>query len=342
MVVFATAAGVDELLVARVVQGLSTGAALGAVGAGLLDLDRRRGTLANAVAPGVGTATGALLSGLLVQFLPAPTHLVFVAAVAVFAVQAVGVLMMRETAGRQAGALRSLVPVVALPRSVRGAVVTAAPVLFAVWALAGFYGALGPAIVRGIDGSTSPVLGGLGLFVLAGTAAVAVFVGRNAAPRAVMLVGVTALVLGVATTLTAVDAGSLVGFYLGTAVAGVGFGSGFQGGIRIVVPLAATHERAGVLSLLYVVSYLGMGVPAVVAGYLVVHGGGLVPTVHAYGYGVMVLALLALAGLVRRPRRAPQRCPSGSPHRCRAPGPRARIRQSCLGVVQGCLRRGGS
>ena len=42
----------------------------------------------NAVAPGAGTATGALLSGLVVQFLPAPTHLVYVAAIAVFAVQA--------------------------------------------------------------------------------------------------------------------------------------------------------------------------------------------------------------------------------------------------------------
>ena len=58
-------------------QGLSTGAALGALGAGLLDLDRARGTVANAVAPLTGTATGALGAALLVQYLPAPTHLVY-------------------------------------------------------------------------------------------------------------------------------------------------------------------------------------------------------------------------------------------------------------------------
>ena len=51
MVIFATAGGVPALLVARVVQGLSTGAAVGAVGAGLLDLDKAKGTIANAVAP---------------------------------------------------------------------------------------------------------------------------------------------------------------------------------------------------------------------------------------------------------------------------------------------------
>ena len=61
-------------------------------------------------------------------------------------------------------------------------------------------------------------------------------------------------------------------FFLGTAISGVGFGSGFQGGIRTVVPLAAAHERAGVLSLVYIVSYLGLGVPAVVAGFVIVHG----------------------------------------------------------------------
>ncbi len=54
LLVFATAGGVPELLIARVVQGLATGAALGAIGAGLLDVDRERGTFANAVAPGMG------------------------------------------------------------------------------------------------------------------------------------------------------------------------------------------------------------------------------------------------------------------------------------------------
>jgi len=56
------------------------------------------------------------------------------------------------------------------------------------------------------------------------------------------------------------------------ALAGAGFGAGFQGAIRTVVPLAATYERAGVLSILYVVSYLAMGLPAVVTGFFVVRG----------------------------------------------------------------------
>jgi MFS family permease len=67
LLVFATAGGVPELLIARVIQGLATGAALGAIGAGLLDVDRVRGTFANSVAPGIGSGSGVLLSALVVR-----------------------------------------------------------------------------------------------------------------------------------------------------------------------------------------------------------------------------------------------------------------------------------
>jgi hypothetical protein len=39
-----------------------------------------------------------------------------------------------------------------------------------------------------------------------------------------------------------------------------------------------------------------MGLPAVIGGFLVVDGGGLLPTAREYGAAVMVLAALALAG----------------------------------------------
>ncbi|MEW1772593.1 MFS transporter [Streptomyces sp. NPDC086777] len=300
MLVFSTAGGVGELLAARIVQGLSTGAALGAVGAAMMDINRSRGTMANAFAPGLGTATGSLVSGFVVQYLPAPTHTIYLGLLAVFAVQAVAIALIDETVTKQPGALASLVPEISLPRTVRGAVLAAAPVVFAVWALAGFYGSLGPSLVRTLVGSTSAVWGGLGLFVLAFVAAVSVLALRKAQSTTMMYTGIGALVAGVALTLLAVDRSAPALFFVGTAVAGLGFGSGFQGGIRTVLPLARPHESSGVLSLLFVVAYLGMGVPSVAAGALVVHGGGLVPTSEEYGAVIIALALLALAALLLR------------------------------------------
>jgi hypothetical protein len=264
----------------------------------MLDIDRPRGTVANSVAPGTGTATGALASALIVQYLPAPTRLVYLLLLGVFALQAAGVALLPETVGRKPGALGSLVPRIALPRQVRRPVAIAAPVLFAVWALAGFYGSLGPALTGTLVHSRSALYGGLSLSILAGVAAASVLALRGTATRTVLYTGVLALIIGVGVTLISIDAGSAAGFFAGSAVAGLGFGSGFQGGIRLVVPLARPHERAGVLSLLYVVSYLGMGVPAVLAGVLVVHAGGLLDTAREYGIAVIVLAGAALIGLV--------------------------------------------
>jgi hypothetical protein len=130
-------------------------------------------------------------------------------------------------------------------------------------------------------------------------------------------------VAGVALTLLAVDTRSAVGFFLATALAGIGFGSGFQGGIRMVLPLPRPHERAGVLSVLYMVSYLGLGVPAVVAGVLVVHGGGLLTTTREYAAAVILAALVAGVGLARGPRPVVPAVPA-------AVGG-ARIRQTCPG-----------
>ncbi|WP_377272142.1 MFS transporter [Peterkaempfera sp. SMS 1(5)a] len=301
MILMTTADGVPQLLIARVAQGLATGAALGALGAGMMDLHRDRGALANSVAPGIGTGTGAMLSALVVQFLPAPTHLIYLLLLAVFALQAAGVLLMPETVTRKSGALASLTPEISLPRTLRGPVLTAAPVLFAVWALAGFYGALGPALTRQLTGGTGSVLlGGLALFVLAGAAALAVILQRNTPARRLVTTGVAATVIGVAGVLASLSAGSVTGFFVATVIAGLGFGGGFQGGIRFVMPLAAPHQRAGVLSLLYTVSYLGLGLPAMVAGYLIVHVGGLYTTAREYGAVVILLAASALLGLLLR------------------------------------------
>ena len=307
LVIFATATGVPELLAARVVQGLSTGAALGAIGAAMLDIDRDLGTYANAVAPGSGTSTGAILSALAVRFLPDPTHLIYLILIGVLVVQAIAIAAMRETVSRTPGALGSLRPEITLPRELRAPVLTAIPVLFAVWALAGLYGALGPALVHALTCSGDVLIGSLSLFVLAASAVVAIVVLRRAAARTVMLVGILALITGVAVTVAGVSLGSVAMFFAGSAIAGAGFGSGFQGGIRIVVPLAAPHQRAGLVSLLYLVSYLGLGVPAVLAGFGVVHGGGLIDTARYYGAAVIALAALALVGLLRRgPGRAPR------------------------------------
>jgi predicted MFS family arabinose efflux permease len=313
MLVFAFADGVGVLLLARVLQGLATGAAVGAIGAGLVDLHPGRGPVANAAGAMTGSGTGALGSAPLVQLLPSPTRLVYFVLLAVFLIQAAGVALIAETSSRKPGALRSLRPKLALPARVRGTLAIAAPSLVAVWALGGFYGSLGPSLTALISGSDSTILGGASLFVLAGSGALTVLVFHRVDARTFSIAGSSLVIAGVAIVLVAASARSIGGFFIGTAIAGAGFGGGFQGGLRTIVPLAEPSDRAGVISVAYIICYLGLGLPAIVAGFLVVHGT-VLHTAQEFGGAVIVLAALTVAGMtlstVRARARRPVACPS--------------------------------
>ena len=99
---------------------------------------------------------------------------------------------------------------------------------------------------------------------------------------------------------------SATAFFVGTALAGSGFGTAFQGSVRTVVPLAAPHERGSVLSVIFVVSYLAMGLPAVITGYLVARSGNISGIALEFGIMVMLLAALALTEMENPKAMAPQ------------------------------------
>lgn len=302
VILFATAGSYEPLFVGRVVQGVAAGAALGTLGAAMIEAHRGHGTVASSAAPGFGTGLGALLAGLAVSYLPWPTHLIYVALLGVFAIQAVGVVTMVPTGETRPGLVASLRPTLAVPSAARATFLASAPALFAVWSLAGLYGSLGPALVRQLSGSTSAVAGGLALFVLAAAGSATTVVRRDHDARAQLVGGIIALVVGVAVTLGGVGLGALWLFLVGTLVAGIGFGSGLQGAIRATVSLVDAYERPGLLSAIYLVSYAGLGAPAVVAGFAVSRGAGLTTVAFGYGGVLIVLSLLALAQLHRARR----------------------------------------
>lgn len=313
MVVFATAGGLADLLAGRIIQGLSAGAAIAAVGAGMLDIDKTRGALANALAPMLGTGTGGIVAGLMVQYLPAPTHLIYVILGAIFVLQGVGVFFIAETARRRPGAWASLKPGFALPPEVRMPLLLAAPAVVAVWGLGGFYASLGPTLLRSLVGSGSSLLGGLALFIMAGGGVVAVVLLRDRSARFLSRMGALSLMFGMAVVLASLSLHSVVLFMVGTAVAGMGFGTGFQGALRNVIAPLPPAGRAGVLSVLFVVSYLAMGVPAILAGYDVALRGDIVSTSREFGAGVLLLAALAWLGVAKATPPPPAGTPAVSP-----------------------------
>lgn len=310
MAVFLAADGTGDLLLARTIQGLATGAATGTISAALVDLlppgRARLGAILNSAAPLAGLALGALASGLLVQYVAAPASVVFGVLTIAFVLLAALVLVLPETIERRPGALAALRPRLGVPRTARATFVATSPVLLATWAMGGLYLSLGASLTSGVLGVQNHVVAGLVVTVLAGAGAVAGVVASDRDPARVMVVGAGLLALGAAGSLIALVDGSTVGFFLGSAVAGLGFGSGFLGALRTLAPLAAPDERGGLFGAIYVVSYLGFSVPAVIAGLLVPRLG-LRET--AVGYGLVVVAL-ALTVVVPRALRARRPAPA--------------------------------
>jgi MFS family permease len=307
MVLFLLADGVGWLMAARVVQGLATGAMTGALGAALLDFqrsDRPLGPLVNSASPGLGLSLGAVGAGVLVEFVPAPTDWVFGALTAAFVVAAGAVLLLPESSPRLPGALASLRPQVHVPAAQRGAFLAVLPCLAATWALGGLYASLGPSLVSGVFGVDDHLVGSLLILALNGTGLVGSLVMRGAPPERAMVNGALIFSTGVGGTVGALLIGSLPLFFVAAVVSGFGFGSAFLGAMATVTRGVAPGERAGLLSSVFVVSYLMFSVPAIAAG-MAAGRVGLARTAEFYGAAVIVLALAATTALLLRRRTAP-------------------------------------
>jgi MFS family permease len=297
MAVFIGSDGVGWLLWARIVQGFATGAAIGVLGAYLLDLQpgdgSRLGSLINSVAPTFGLGLGAIVTGLLVQFAPHPTRLIFAILMALFVALVLATVVLPETVPHVPGAVAALRPEIAVPIPARHAFTGAVPTMVSTWALGGLILSVGGSLLGTVFGQTNHAVIGLVIGLFPVSAAVAATLARDLSPPAMARLGSAVLAVGTGLFLLALGWSSITLFVIASIVAGAGFGSGFLGALRAVSQLAEPHERAALLSAVFVVSYLAFSLPALVAGVVTTHIG---LRYTSFGYGGFV-ALVAVATL---------------------------------------------
>jgi MFS family permease len=298
MALFVGSAGVASLLWARIVQGFATGAALGVLGAYLLDLQpsggSRLGSLVNSVAPTFGLGLGAIATGLHVQYGPHPTKLIFAILMVLFLALVLATVVLPETMPHVPGAMAALRPEIAVPKRARRAFAGAVPTMVSTWALGGLILSVGGSLLGTVFGQTN--LGTIGLVIglFPVSAAAAALLARDLSSPVMARLGSAVLAVGTGLFLLALASSSIALFVVASIVAGADFGTGFLGSLRSVSQLAEPHERAALLSAVFVVSYFAFSVPALVAGVLTTHIG-LRTTSFAYGRCVLVVALGTLA-----------------------------------------------
>ncbi len=307
-VVFLVAPDLRWVIVGRILGGLATGAATTAFTAAMVELApphrKALGAMLGSVGLTAGLAVGSLLAGLTIQHSTDANAVIFVVLAFATIAGIVAIALSPETVAAGPGALRSLLPQVAIPPEARSEFLAAVPVIAAVWMLSGLTGGLAPSMVRSVFLLDSALMNGFSGFVSPAAAAVTGVVVARVDARRAMIVGIVACIAGAVGIAGGAVTGNLTAMIVGQAVSGAAFGAAFTASLRLIVPLAQAHRRAAVASAVYLVSYLAFGVPLVVAGHLA-GSLGLVSTVLWYG---VTSALLASASLwaqwrLRRPRR---------------------------------------
>ncbi|MEV6417753.1 MFS transporter [Kribbella sp. NPDC051718] len=205
---FLFAADVGWVIGGRIVQGVASGAATSAFTAMLVEVApanrKRLGTILGSVGLTGGLGGGSLLAGFAIQFTPSANTIIFVVLTVATVLGIVVVALSPESVVRASGAARSLIPRISFPAATRREFVAAAPVVAAVWMLAGLSGGLAPSMVRSVFHSDSSLLGGFAGFVAPAVSAVIGLAFAGVAPRRAMTIGIYASIIGAVGIITGV------------------------------------------------------------------------------------------------------------------------------------------
>jgi MFS family permease len=298
MLVFLFSPSIGWLIVARIVQGIATGAASSALSAAVVELapERRKklGAQMTGMAPLAGLGIGALFAGVLAQFVSGAAVTVWLVLVVIMALGTIFAVFTPETSTRKQGALASLIPRVSVPARVRARYVSTLPGTVSAFMTMALFLGLVPIVLASVFAVGSPIVGALAAFVTFGLGTVVSAVTSAVRPHRLRLLGAAAMAIGAVLFIGSVATGLLPLVWAAAVFGGAGLGASFSGTTRGLVPQVRPHERAGLFAAIYLVAYLAMGVSAIVAGALV---GVVGVTSMAVGFGV-VLAIVSLAGVV--------------------------------------------
>lgn len=320
--IFWTADGIVSLLIARVVQGIATGTATGALAAGLVDLSPARrpqlGPTMTAVGTSIGMATGAGVVGLLVQSTSRPDAYVFPVLTLTFVVLAAVVLRIPEPPAPPAFRLASLRPRVRVPREVRPAFLASVPALVAGWAVTGLFLSLTPSLVSNVLHVRYGAAGGFSIAALFVSNSVGAFCSVRQTARHATSLGAVLPTLGAFALAVAIAVASAAVYVGGSVVAGLGVGLTFNGSLRAISAVTTATSRSEVFSAVYVISYAALSLPSLAAG-VAAPSWGLETTGYLYVgiVGALSLGAALHAGRPRAHRRTadPTRTAGkGAPH----------------------------
>lgn len=305
-IVFITAGPVWQLMIGRVLSGLSAGIYAGAATAAVIELAppswRHRAPAVATAANIGGLGLGPLIAGLLAQYAPQPLHLPFAVHMVLLVAVMIGIWFMAEPVQPKAHpSLRA--QRLSVPTDMRGIFVRAAIAAFAGFAVMGTFTGVAPSFISKVIGIDNHAVAGIVVSTLFLASAAAQIAGRPMQTDHALIAGSAILVVGVGVVTAALIAQSVGLLFAGALIAGAGQGLAFSKGLASVVAAAPPDRRAEVTSTYFVVAYVAISIPIVGEGFAAAHWG-LQRAGEVFNVAVGVLALVALVLTVVAVRRA--------------------------------------
>jgi MFS family permease len=311
-IVFLTWKGLPGLLIARVLSGISIGLASSTATAYLAELHARRrpqssGTRAQVTATTVnmgGLGVGALIAGLLAQWVGDPLTLPYIVFLIAASLALVAVAVSPETREAVVPRPRYRPQRVSVPAEARGEFYAAALSVFIVFAAMGLFAGLSGLFLHVALHHSSHALAGATLFGVFSAGVVAQLATVRWSLRRGLGAGMALMLLGLAVTVTAVwlSTPSLALFMIGGAVIGAGAGAIFKGAVGTVIRISRPESRAEALTGLYLAGFVGLSLPIVGAGIALAGGVSPRATILAFAIAVAIGIVASAIKLLPGPR----------------------------------------
>ena len=299
-VVFLLWPDVPGLIVARFVNGVGVGMLTATATAHLSELraaarpdegPSTSGTVSSFVNIG-GLALGALVSGVLAQFVVAPLVVPYALFLVLLVAAAVAVWFVPETVERLEERPAYRPQRVSLPAASRSTFFAAAAGAFSAFAIFGLFTSLAPTFLASTLHEPSRLVAGAVTFVVFAAAAISqVLTARLSQARQLTLA-----VALMASGLIAMAAGVLVASLPLFVVAGIGAGAGvgilFRASIGVAASLASGPSRGEILAALFLVAYAGMSIPVLLIGLALAF---LPSTTVLVGFAAVILVLVLVS-----------------------------------------------
>jgi len=296
--IFLFAHGIVALYLGRIVSGLAVGIGAGTATAWLAELiedeTKSRATIIATSANFIGLGTGALIAGILAEYLPWPLHLTYVVYLVVLFVVTAFVLAAPETIVRQRRPIQdiSIRPRISVPPEIRARFIAPAITGFGALALVGFYAALLPSLLANQLHVANHAVAGLIFLELAVFVAGAILATQSLSSRSSMLLALALMPPSVALIVAAQLAASMALLIAATAVCAVTAALGYRGSLQVTNQIAPEDRRAEIVSSYLICVFAGNALPVIGIGVISTLAGPIAASL-AFAATIIAFALIA-------------------------------------------------